>query len=402
MIHYAAAPVVGGVENVMRQHARLLVAAGNRVRIVAGRGRQIDAGVEFTSLALADSQNPEVLTAKSELDAGRVPPAFELLAEKIEQQLRRVLDGADWLVCHNVCSLNKNLALTAAIHRVSESHRLPRLILWHHDLAWTTPRYRKELHDGFPWSLLRTDWPQATQVVVSAQRQAELAGLLGVRADRIRVVPNGVDVVQFLALGAQTQALLRDFGLLEALPLILLPVRITPRKNIELALMIVSSLRTRFPDTRLLVTGPVGPHNPSNVEYLQRLLALRQDLGLENAAVFVTEATGGSLPDEAVAELYRLADLLLLPSVEEGFGLPVLEAGLAGLPIFCSNLASLNEPGGGEVTYFEPESDATNVARQIASALEVSRRFALRHRILREHTWERIYSRHLAPLLEGR
>jgi glycosyltransferase involved in cell wall biosynthesis len=297
--------------------------------------------------------------------------------------------------------LNKNLALTAAIRRVSESRRLPRLILWHHDLAWTTPRYREELHDGFPWSLLRSDWPQAAQVVVSAQRQAELAGLLGVGADRIRVVPNGVDVAKFLALSEQTQALLGDYRLLEAAPLILLPVRITPRKNIELALRILSSLRHRFSKARLLVTGPVGPHNPANVEYFQRLLTLRRDLDLESAALFLTEAAG-SLPDDVVAELYRLADLLLLPSVEEGFGLPILEAGLAGVPIFCSNLASLNQLGGREVTYFEPGSDAATVAGQIASSLEASSLFTLRHRILREHTWERIYSSHLAPLLEGR
>jgi glycosyltransferase involved in cell wall biosynthesis len=234
------------------------------------------------------------------------------------------------------------------------------------------------------------------------QRQAELAGLLGVRADRIRVIPNGVDVTQFLGLSIQTQALLRDFRLLQAAPLILLPVRITPRKNIELALKIVSSLRSRFPDVRLLVTGPVGPHNQANVEYLRRLLALRRDLDLDNAALFLTEAADGSLPDEVVAELYRLADLMLLPSIEEGFGLPILEAGLIGLPIFCANLASLNELGGGEVTYFEPQGDAASVAGQIASSLQASPLFALRQRILRERTWEHIYTSHLAPLLEGR
>ncbi len=54
LIHYAAAPVIGGVENVMRQHARLMAAAGHRVRIVAGRGEQLDSGVEFTSVPLVD------------------------------------------------------------------------------------------------------------------------------------------------------------------------------------------------------------------------------------------------------------------------------------------------------------------------------------------------------------
>jgi hypothetical protein len=93
LIHYAAAPVVGGVENVMRQHARLMAAAGNAVRIVAGRGQAVDAGVEFTGLPLADSRNSEVLATKAALDVGRVPPAFEMLVQRIEDQLRPLSTG---------------------------------------------------------------------------------------------------------------------------------------------------------------------------------------------------------------------------------------------------------------------------------------------------------------------
>jgi glycosyltransferase involved in cell wall biosynthesis len=239
-------------------------------------------------------------------------------------------------------------------------------------------------------------------VVVSVQRQAELASLLGVRTDRIRVIPNGIDAVRFLGLSSPTEALVRDFRLLEAEPLMVLPVRITPRKNIELALRILSILRARFPDARLVVTGPVGAHNPANAEYLRRLLVLRGDLRLEEAAIFLTEAAGSSFPDEVVADLYRMADLLLLPSAEEGFGLPILEAGLAGIPVFCSNIDSLQELGRDQATYFEPHGDAASAAGQIAAALDDSPRFALRRRVLREHTWEHIYTEHLAPLLEGR
>ena len=108
------------------------------------------------------------------------------------------------LFAHNVCSLNKNLVLTAALRLLHERSELPRLILWHHDLAWTTPRYRAELHEGYPWDLLRRDWPAATQVVVSELRRKELAQLLGVPEERIRVIPNGLDSARFLKLDAWT------------------------------------------------------------------------------------------------------------------------------------------------------------------------------------------------------
>ncbi|MCK6569450.1 MAG: glycosyltransferase, partial [Anaerolineales bacterium] len=93
--------------------------------------------------------------------------------------------------------LHKNLALTAALHEIYQTPRFPRLILWHHDLAWTTPRYRHELHEGYPWDLLRTQWEGVTQVVVSELRRRELSELLGITNSSIRVIPNGVDIEAF-------------------------------------------------------------------------------------------------------------------------------------------------------------------------------------------------------------
>ncbi|MFN2121216.1 MAG: glycosyltransferase, partial [Anaerolineales bacterium] len=344
------------MENVMRQHARLMAAAGHQVRIVAGRGEKTDSQVEYVRLPLADSRDPEVLTVKAELDQGRVPAAFDSLSRRIEQELRALVGQADWLICHNVCSLNKNLPLTSAVRRISDTRPGPRLALWHHDLAWTTPRYLPELHDGFPWSLLRSDWPGVEQVAVSRQRQAELSGLLGVDAARIRVIPNGIDVAAFLDLGADATTLLSDLAIMDRRPLALLPVRITPRKNIELALRVLKELRGEYPTCALLVTGPLGAHNAANAEYLDRLLALRKELGLQGTVFFAVESRRDPLPDKTVADLYRVADLLLLPSVEEGFGLPLLEAGLTGLPVFCSDIQSLRELGRADVTYFAPDA----------------------------------------------
>ena len=55
LVHYAAHPVVGGVETVMREHGRRMARAGHTVRILAGRGAQVDPEVEFMGLPLLDS-----------------------------------------------------------------------------------------------------------------------------------------------------------------------------------------------------------------------------------------------------------------------------------------------------------------------------------------------------------
>lgn len=398
LLHYSAPPIVGGVESVLGHHARLMADAGHQVQIVAGRGEQTDPRIPFIHLPMADSRHPEVLALKAELDAGRLPTMFNRLADALTADFNEVLDDVDVLIAHNVCSLNKNLALTAAVRNLANYSHV-RIILWHHDLAWTTPRYRGELHDGYPWDLLRQAWPGVKQVTISEMRQQELAELLQINAKDIAVIPNGVDFARFHKLEEQTREYVRQLDLLNACPLLLLPVRITPRKNIELALRACGSLRQHFPDTKLVVTGPLGPHNPANVKYFEKLDALRKDLKLDNVVHFLAELTTEYLSDEVISDFYHSADALLLPSREEGFGIPILEAGLAGLPIFCSDIPPLRSLGGSYVTYFSPDTDPNGIAATIAKELSSNPMFRMRAEVRRQYTWERLYMQKIAPIL---
>jgi glycosyltransferase involved in cell wall biosynthesis len=399
LLHYSAPPVVGGVESVIAHHARWMTAAGHAVRIVAGRGDQSSLPVPFVHIALADSRGPQIEALKAELDAGRPPPELEAITAQLEASLASELRGVDLVLAHNVCSLHKNLALTAALHRLHESRVIRRLVIWHHDLAWTTPRYRAELHPGYPWDLLRKDWG-AEHVVVSVTRQRELANLLGIMPEGITVVPNGVDPRQLLKLEPSTLDLIRRLHLDEADPILLLPVRITPRKNIELALNVVAELRRDYPEAMLIVTGPPGPHNPANARYFEHLLTLRRQLGLGTVAHFLAEIQGEYVPDEVIADLYKIADLLLLPSKEEGFGIPLLEAAFHRLPAFCADIPTLRELGGAEVTYFRLDATPGSIAQRISARLHGNRDHAFRARAWREATWEAVYTRHIAPLIE--
>ena len=87
---------------------------------------------------------------------------------------------------------------------------------------------------------------------------------------------------------------------------------------------------------------------------------------LDQAVVFLAEHTTDYLPDEVIADFYRLADALLFPSLEEGFGIPILEAGLAGLPVFCADIPPLRELGEGGAVFFSPKADPREVAALIA------------------------------------
>lgn len=400
LLHYSSPPIVGGVESVLAHHARLMMNAGHEVTILAGRGEQFDERINVKILPKLDSRHPDVMEVKGALDVGKYAPAFDKLRDEIKVELFEVLRDCDVLIAHNVASLSKNLALTAVLHEGSQSPNFPKLILWHHDLAWTTPRYQDELHDGYPWDLLRTYWEGVSQVVVSQLRQDELAELYGIARESIHVIPNGVDLNAFFKFESKTIELIERLNLMEADPLFLLPVRLTTRKNIELAIQVMAEVHKDFPKAMLLVTGPEGPHNPKNKAYREKLLSMRDALELQSTVHFLAEVTNEFMPDEVIADFYRIADALFMPSREEGFGIPIIEAAFSKMPVFCADIPVLRELAGEDATYFDPDANPLEVAKQIKVRLEAEITSRWGRRAKHGYSWGQIYAKHIVPLLE--
>lgn len=401
ILHYASPPVVGGVESTIAYHARGLSASGYEVRVISGSGSTFDDRVETCIEPVFSSKHPDVLAVKQELDAGRVSPAFERLVERQTLALRKAFDGCKVCIAHNIHTLNKNLPLSAALARLDQ----PKFIAWCHDLAWTNPQYQPELHDAYPWNLLRQVWPNTYYVTVSESRQSELAQLLGKSTSDIRVIVPGIDPALFWNWTPMMEVIETRLNLLHADCLLLLPARLTRRKNIALALRVLAEVRSKSgQDFRLIVTGPPGPHNPANPGYLGELLDLRRALQLDNAAHFLYELSDPPLiPDDpTLFNLYQLADALFFPSTQEGFGIPVLEAGLAGIPVFCSDIPAFRSTGKEEVTYFDPIGEtAGEIAGRVLQKLTTSPTFRLRVRVRQEYRWDEIIRSKLVPLLEG-
>ena len=413
MLHYASPPVVGGVESTIAYHARGLRKLGHTVRVISGDGAAFDPDIDVHINSLFGSRDAHILTAKKALDAGKVPAEFEVLKAEIAAALRAALDGFEVCITHNVHTLNKNLPLTAALAELTrgESSILKRSLAWCHDLAWANEQYLPELHAGAPWNLLKQAWPNTHYVTVSEPRRHELAKLLKLAPDKISVVMPGVDFNRQLFLTETTQRLAQTLGLMDADGLLLLPARITRRKNIELGLHVLAELRMQSgQDFRLIVTGPPGPHNPANPGYLGELLELRRTLGLEHAAHFLYElgAAAGTddqplVPDDdTMANLYALADALFFPSTQEGFGIPVLEAALAYLPVFCSDIPPLRATAEDYAYYFDPVHEpASNIAARMLAILGQFNSMALRVRVRQQFRWDAIIERNLVPLLQA-
>ena len=365
LLHYTAAPIIGGVERIIGEQARALAGAGHHVRVIAGRGHPGAGAPPFVRVPLADPRNPRVARMQSALREGTVPGGFEGLVSDVLEQLRAALVGTDVVFAHNVCSLNLNLPLTAALERGSSEPGFPRVVAWQHDLAWTSDRYRPQLHDGWPWSLLKTAWPGVAIVTISEQRRSEWAALTDSDPSETMVIPNGVEWEDLVAPHVDTRRLLADTRLMDAELILLTPARITRRKNLPYAIRVVAAARRLGVDARLVISGPVDPHDALGADHLAELTALREDLGLADV-VHILAATAGDPPsDRVMRDLFNAADALLLTSTDEGFGLPVLEAAAARMPIFCVDLPSLREIGGNEATYIHLDAGPAVAARTI-------------------------------------
>lgn len=409
ILHYSAAPVVGGVESVMQAHADLCLAMGFHTNIVVGKGRKdsLPAGSEFVEIPEMDSQNPQILQISQALEQGRIPENFNDMVEKLVDALTPIVNSNDQIIVHNVFTKHFNLPLTAALFRLLDQNKIRHCIAWCHDFTWTSSNSRSKVRSGYPWDLLRTYRPEITYVTISQHRQQELAGLLGCPPERIRVIYNGVHPNELLGTSDNEMALIDRLDLWNSDLNLLMPIRITQAKNIELAIHVVAELKKQGVRAKLVVTGPPDPHDRSNMEYFQSLQALRTQLGVRQEVQFIYESGAEAgvpliVDMSMVSSLFRVSDALFMPSRREGFGMPILEAGFVGMPVFCTDtIPAAKEIGGEDVIVFSPESGAEQIAGLIQNWMNDNSVHRLKRRVRQRFLWKNIFKHEILQLLEG-
>jgi glycosyltransferase involved in cell wall biosynthesis len=396
------------VEAVIQAHAQVFTRAGYPVTVIAGWGEEeaLAPGVGFIRVPEMDTKYSQVARMNPYLEQGQVPPEFDDLVNRLIGVLAPLLSRFDVVILHNLFTKHFNLPLTAALHTLLDARRLGRCIAWCHDFTWTSPSSRSKVHPGYPWDLLRTYQEDVTYVVVSERRQKTLAALLGCPPERIHVVYNGVDPNALLGLSREGSALVNRLELLESDLVLLMPVRVTRAKNIEYALQVVAALKEQGCHPKLVLTGPPDPHDLDSMAYFEGLQELREQLGIDDEMRFVFEPGPDSdeafiIDEQVVGDLYRVSDVMFMPSHREGFGMPVLEAGLVGLPVVCTEIPAAEEIGGEGVTTFDANLDPDQLAEQLVDWAEDDPLHRLRQQVRQSYTWQAIFDRDIKPLLEG-
>jgi glycosyltransferase involved in cell wall biosynthesis len=172
-------------------------------------------------------------------------------------------------------------------------------------------------------------------IAVSQATRRDLLRYYPVGESRVHVIPHGVDERMFALQGRRNTAA----------PYLLCVSTLHPHKNLERLVRVFARFRLARPEFQLVLCGMRGFHAGA----VERLVS---EMGLERA-VRIT----GWVDREQVYELYQGAMGFIYPSTFEGFGMPVVEAMAAGLPVACSDIEPLRSIAGGAAELFDPYSE---------------------------------------------
>jgi len=406
LLHYTCPPIIGGVETILYEQAARLSARGYPITILSGRGGPLPDPKAATLVIIPelDSRETAVSAVREALDSGRVPTEFATLQADIRQRLLIELAELEVLIVHNALTLHFNLPLTAALWDLAGTSRA-RFISWVHDISWVNPIYRPWMHEGEPWDLLRRQHPRVRSIFVSTQRLQEWRELTGAALEATQVIPNGIDPAALLKLGPRATDLVARYGLISTDVVMLAPVRITKRKNLEWAIQAAAGVRASGRSVQLLITGPPGPHNPRSLEYVDELKRLTDELGLQESVRFLFEeslASGGNYAVDAatLSDLYMLSDIVVLPSISEGFGLPLAEAAVFRVPVVCTDLPAFREVAPDGAMLVPAAAGSTAFTAAVLTAIE-SPPARLRRNVLGALSWDRLITERIEPLLRA-
>jgi len=313
--------IEGGLARHVRKLSEALVLQGVEVHVLT-RGREESPASEEAG----GVQVHRVLEPSRPRDLGEFVTWVErmnadMLAAGVELGDRYEFDlvhGHDWLVAAACDHLARRFGapLVTTIHATEHGRHQ----------GWVGQHPQSYIHGVELWITNRSD----RVIACSAYMRDQVADIFAVPERRVVVIPNGIDPDDLP--GGEDAELVRLRGEFAAPveKLVLLIGRLVYEKGFQIALEAMPELIERVPGTRFLVAGS-GTHE-------QELKDQAVDLGLIEHGTFL-----GWIGDDVLHLLYRIADVCVVPSIYEPFGLVALEAMASGCPCIVADTGGLRE-----------------------------------------------------------
>lgn len=406
ILHYAYPPNIGGVENLLREHAMVLVDLGYSVKVLTGNGQENDKRIKFVEHSKLEAIrvfDPE-MQDKIE-NSGSVMEDFHTLSADIQKILDKELADCDVVIIHNVITLIHNLAFNLAFRKWFERNPHKKLIIWTHDHKYITeekvkPDLPSIYHTDFVNELLTKPIEKANYVVVSEVFKNLVLDVMKLDSDQVTVIPAGVDVKSFIGAGSVLWSWLLAKNIGDKFPIFFSPSNILERKNIDYGLDILSEIKKTYPDSIYIISGKTSAHRDT-AKYRLRLEQKIDELGLKDSVFFLAEEFENSLGYDDVKALYRLSDGVFYFSKSENFGIPIIESAIFKTHIFASNLQVFKEIAGDhEIEYIDYQNvSPADAAKRILSEIDQSKLIKLTSDMRKKYNLHVVLEKHLVPLI---
>jgi glycogen(starch) synthase len=291
------------------------------VHVLTRGGEESPAEERVAGVAIHRIREPTRPTDLGEFVAWVERMNSDMLAAGVELGDRYDFDlvhGHDWLVANACDHLAKRFGapLVTTIHATEHGRHQ----------GWVEKHPQSYIHGVERWITNRSE----RVIACSHYMREQISDIFGVEEERITVIPNGIDPGDLPSQDSAELARLRSEFATPQERLVLLIGRLVYEKGFQLALEAMPALIERVPGTRFLVAGS-GTHE----EQLREQAAM---LGLMEHGSFL-----GWIGDDVLHSLYRIADLTVVPSIYEPFGLVALEAMASGCPCIVADTGGLRE-----------------------------------------------------------
>lgn len=322
ILHFTAPPAVGGVESLITAQVQALRRAGITVRVIAGGDIALP-DVESTVIPAMHPMHRDTVTA-----------------DDLAHPLQAALEGCDACWVHNAFTTYLHPGLTTALCRLAGATPLA-WVAWCEDVSAASAFWCGDI-PRLPAGL--------RHVTISKARRKDLVRYHGVPEESVTVILPPLDP-NWLPLGPATRATLEAAAWRPGRPLVVVPAKLLPHKNLPYAARAVAALPAACPQPALVITGAASPHDAMTSARVAD--ELRQVA--EGLSVSLSIASDiGRLERSDIRDLLLAADAALLPSLEEGFGLPVLEALALRVPLVCSDIPAFREAAGDAALFADP------------------------------------------------
>lgn len=370
--------IEGGLARHVRKLSEALIRRGAEVHVLTRGGDQATVEETMAGVQIHRIVEPERPTDLAEFVTWVERMNSDMLAAGVELGDRYQFDlvhGHDWLVASACDHLARryDCPLVTTIHATEYGRHQ----------GWVDKHPQSHIHGVEKWIANRSD----RVITCSDFMREQVADIFAVEESRITVIPNGIDPEDLPADDPAELARLRSQFAAPDENLVLLIGRLVYEKGFQLALEAMPAVIEAVPDTRFLVAGS-GTHEAE-------LHRQAEELGLMSHGTFL-----GWIGDDVLHSLYRIADLTVVPSIYEPFGLVALEAMASECPCIAADTGGLREivPLEGAGLRFRPKDPEhlAEAAIQVLSDEGLSRRMVeegLDH--IRRFDWDDVAGRTL-------